>query len=48
MTGDVVLQTYTKVATVNKGILNSVIAYAESAKASSEYDNAIELSLIHI
>ncbi len=42
MTGDVVLQTYTKVATVNKGILNSVIAYAESAKASSEYDNAIE------
>ena len=36
MTGDVVLQTYTKVATVNKGILNSVIAYAESAKASSE------------
>ena len=26
----------------NKGILNSVIAYAEAAKESGEYDNAIE------
>ena len=28
--------------TADKGILNSVIAYAENAKSSGEYDNAIE------
>ena len=28
--------------TADKGILNSVIKYAENAKASGEYDNAIE------
>ncbi len=43
MTGNVVLKTYTKSVTVevNKDILNSVITYAENAKSSGEYDNAI-------
>ncbi|WP_270739754.1 glycosyl hydrolase [Massilioclostridium coli] len=46
----VVLKPYTEVVlsadmpeeTADKGILNSVIKYAENAKASGEYDNAIE------
>ncbi|PWM99062.1 MAG: hypothetical protein DBX37_05520 [Massilioclostridium sp.] len=44
MMGPVVLTPYqvTEIELVDKGILNSVIAYAENAKASGEYDNAIE------
>lgn len=46
MVGNTSLITYTKVPVskmqTDKGILNSVIAYAEQTKASGEYDNAIE------
>ena len=46
LTGEVKLVTMTKVPVTetqsNKSILNSVITYAENAKASGEYDNAIE------
>ena len=46
MVGETELITYTKVpATVshtNNSILNAVITYAETAKESGEYDNAIE------
>lgn len=46
MVGNVVLNTYTKmpvqVTESNKSILSKVIDYAEQAKASGEYDNAIE------
>ncbi|WP_270738689.1 glycosyl hydrolase [Massilioclostridium coli] len=36
------LNLYEQKSTVDKGILNSVIEYADAAKASGEYDNAIE------
>ncbi|WP_286165441.1 glycosyl hydrolase [Clostridium facile] len=42
MEGTATLQTYSKVTATDKSILNSVITYAENAKASGEYDNAIE------
>ena len=44
--GNVTLTPYTQtkivVSKADKGILNSMIAYAEQAKTSGEYDNAIE------
>ena len=42
--GDVCVIPYQDITVkeADKGVLNSVIAYAEQAKASGEYDNAIE------